>query len=263
MSAIGLETDFFHLTGKSAYLPGGYGDLGKSIAWNLARRGIRVAVSGRSLEKGEALAAEMREQGHEAAAFAVDVKSVAEIRDAADGVVERFGGIDYLINCVGIQREELLLDVTEEAYDEVYQSNLKSAMFVAQAVARHQIQAGKRAKQVHLLSVRSRLALRGRGYSAYCSTKGGLLMLVRQHAMELAPYLINVNGVAPTFVETEMFQPLKKNQAFLEKALARNPLGYIADPEDVAGPTLFLCSPASDYITGQVLFVDGGITCSQ
>ena len=88
-------------------------------------------------------------------------------------------------------------------------------------------------------------------------------MLVKQHAMELAPHRINVNGVAPTFVDSQMLDPLRKDRGFLAKALERNPLGYLAVPEDVAGPTIFLCSRAADYINGQILYVDGGITASQ
>ena len=114
------------------------------------------------------------------------------------------GGLDILVNCVGIQREEPLLEVTEDAYDEVYRVNLKAAMFLAQAAARMQIARNRGGRQVHLLSVRAQLGLRDRGYSAYCSSKGGLVMLVKQHAMELARHGITVNGVAPTVVRTEM-----------------------------------------------------------
>jgi len=255
--------DFFELGPKVAFVPGGYGDLGKAIVYGLCERGVKVVIAGRSLKKGQTLVDDILERGGEASVLALDVESVSEIRQAVDGVMERYGAIDFLVNCVGIQHEQTILDVTEEAFDGVYRTNLKSAMFLAQAVAKHQIAAGKGGKQVHLLSVRSMLGLRGRGYSAYCSTKGGLVMLVKQHAMELAPHRINVNGVAPTFVDSQMLDPLRKDKGFLEKALSRNPLGYLADPEDVAGPTIFFCSSAADYITGQILYVDGGITASQ
>lgn len=254
---------FFELSGKVAFLPGGYGDLGQAIARSLCEKGASVVVAGRSLEKGQALASEIRDEGGEASAIALDVQSAVEIAKAADAVADRYGAIDILVNCVGIQREQPILEVTEEAFDEVYQSNLKAAMFLAQAAARHQIAAGRGGKQVHLLSVRSMLGIRGRGYSAYCSTKGGLVMLVKQHAMELAPHRINVNGVAPTFVDSRMFDPLRGDPGFLEKAMARNPLGYLATPEDVAGAAVFFCSRAAAYITGQILYVDGGITASQ
>ncbi|MEO7499438.1 MAG: SDR family oxidoreductase, partial [Casimicrobiaceae bacterium] len=170
---------------------------------------------------------------------------------------------DILVNCVGIQREEALLDVTEEAFDDVYRVNLKAAMFLAQAAARRQIDGGRGGRQVHLLSVRSHLGLRRRGYSAYCSTKGGLVMMVKQHAMELAPERITVNGIAPTFVYTDLIRHVMDNPAFKQQLLDRIPLGRIADPKDIAGPALFFCAPASGFVTGQVLYVDGGITASQ
>jgi NAD(P)-dependent dehydrogenase (short-subunit alcohol dehydrogenase family) len=136
-------------------------------------------------------------------------------------------------------------------------------MFLAQAVAKRQVAAGQGGRQIHLLSVRSQLGLRGKGYSAYCSTKGGLVMLVRQHAMELAPHGVTVNGVAPTFVNSEMIQHVYARPEFREEILARIPLGRIADPKDVVGAVLFFASPAAGFVTGQVLYVDGGITASQ
>ena len=113
------------------------------------------------------------------------------------------GGLDILVNCIGMNREQQLAEVTEETFDEIYRTNLRSAMFLAQAAARHQIAGGRGGKQVHLLSVRSQLGMRGFGYSAYCATKGALVMLVKQHALELAPHGITVNGIAPTVVLTE------------------------------------------------------------
>jgi len=163
----------YEVRGKVAYLPGGYGGIGEAMVWGLATRGAKVVVAGRSAEKAETLVRQISEKGHEALGIAVDVKSVAEIRESTDYAVDRFGALDILVNCVGIQREELILEVTEEAYDEVYQSNLRGAMFLAQAAAKHQVASGKGGKQVHHLSVRAMLGLRARGYSAYCSTKGG------------------------------------------------------------------------------------------
>ena len=253
----------FDLAGKIAFLPGGYGGIGEAIAWGLALRGAKVAISGRDSAKADALAARLREQGHEAIGLAMDARSVAEIRECSLQVVQALGGLDILVNCVGIQREESLLEVTEEAYDEVYEVNLKAAMFLAQAAAKHQIAAGRGGKQVHLLSVRAQLGLRNRGYSAYCSTKGGLVMLIKQHAMELAPHGIVVNGIAPTFVYTDMIRHVMENDEFREALLARIPLGRIADPKDIVGPGLFFAAPASDFVTGQVLYIDGGITASQ
>ena len=129
--------------------------------------------------------------------------------------------------------------------------------------AKRQIASGKGGRQVHLLSVRSQLGLRNRGYSAYCSTRGGMVMLVEQHAMELAPHNVTVNGVAPTFVYTEMIRHVMENPEFRKQLESRIPLGRIADPKDVVGPALFFAAPASGFVTGQALYVDGGITSSQ
>ncbi len=253
----------FDLSGQVAFVPGGYGGIGEAIAWGLALSGAKVMIAGRDREKAETLAAQICEAGYEAQGIAVDVTSVADIDRAAGDVVRAFGAIDILMNCVGTQKEQLLLDVTEEAFDEVYQVNLKSAMFLAQSVAKHQVASGTGGKQVHLLSVRSQLGIRDRGYSAYCATKGGMVMLIKQHAMELAPKGITVNGVAPTFVYTEMICHVMENDTFRQGLLDRIPLGRIADPKDVVGPALFFCAPASGFVTGQTMYVDGGITSSQ
>lgn len=253
----------FDLSGKVAYLPGGYGGLGEAIAWGLALRGARIAVSGRDRRKADALAARLRAGGHEAIGLGMDATRVADIRRSVARVVKQLGAVDILVNCVGIQIEQPITEVTEDAFDTVYRVNLRAAMFLAQAVAREQIARGRGGRQMHLLSVRSQLGLRNRGYSAYCSTKGGLVMLIRQHAMELAPHNITVNGIAPTFVYTELIRHVMQNPKFRKQLNARIPLGRIADPKDVVGPAVFFAAPAAGFVTGQILYVDGGITASQ
>jgi len=254
----------FDLLGQVAFIPGGYGGLGEAIAHGLSLYGARVIIGGRDIAKANALAKKIEQtSGIEAAAVVLDVTDVASIRGAIDQVVARFGRLDTLVNCVGIQIEQPLTEVTEEAFDRVYQTNLKSAMFLAQAAAKVQIAGRRGGRQIHLLSVRSQLAIRGKGYSAYTASKGGLVMLVKQHAMELAPHGITVNGVAPTFVNTEMIRHVYERPEFKEEILARIPLGRIADPRDVVAPVLFFAAPASAFVTGQILYVDGGITASQ
>jgi NAD(P)-dependent dehydrogenase (short-subunit alcohol dehydrogenase family) len=239
------------LKGKVAFVPGGYGGVGAAICRALAAQGARVLIAGRRFAKAQALARKIR-----GTALALDVRSVSSISAALENV-ER---IDILVNCAGVQREEALEEVSEAAWDDVLGTNLKAAMFLAQAAARRQKRGGK---QVHLLSVRARLGLRGRGYSAYTAAKGGLAMLVRQHACELAPRGICVNGVAPTVVRTRMGAHWLKNPRTRAWLKERIPLGRVAEPADVAGAVLFFCSPASDYVTGQILYVDGGLTASQ
>jgi len=198
-----MTKNLFDLKDKVAFVPGGYGGLGGAVAEMLAEAGARVAIAGRSLDKAQALAKELTAKGHAAIGLEVDAESVDSIRKATDAVAAQFGRLDILANCVGKNREQKVAEVTEETFDEIYRTNLRSAMFFAQAAAKHQIAGGKGGKQVHLLSVRSMLGMRGYGYSAYCSTKGALVMLVKQHAVELAQHGITVNGIAPTVVLTE------------------------------------------------------------
>ncbi len=253
----------FDIDGMRAFLPGGYGALGEAIAWGFAQRGAKVAIAGPSGEKAEVLAGNIRAAGYIAEGLLLDARDTTAIAEVTDTVVDRFGGIDVLVNCVGIQREQPLLEVTPDAFDLMYETNLKSAMFLAQSVARHQIAAKNGGRQIHLLSVRSHLALRGRGYSAYCATKGGLAMLVKQHAMELAPHNITVNGVAPTFIRSDRIRPHLERAEFSETILKRNPLGRIGDPIEVVGPVIALAAASGSYITGQIVYVDGGVTASQ
>lgn len=253
----------FDLSGKRAFVPGGYGGIGAAIAQGLAEAGAAVTVAGRSAVKAQALATKLVASGHAARGIALDGQKVDSIRAAVDAAAQQMGGLDLLVNCIGMNREQKIDDVTEETFDEIYRANLRSAMFLAQAAARHQVAGGRGGKQVHMLSVRAQLGMRGFGYSAYCATKGALVMLVKQHALELAPHNIQVNGVAPTVVLTEAAEKWRSDETRWQALLARIPLGRVAEARDVAGATLFFCSSASDFVTGQVLYVDGGITASQ
>jgi gluconate 5-dehydrogenase len=255
--------DLFDLRGKVAFIPGGYGGIGQAIASELASRGASVAIAGRHHDRAALAAHKLNTDGHRAIGFALDVQRHGELRDAVTHVVDEFGGVDILVNCVGTQMEQALLEVSEPAFDAVYAVNLKAAMFLGQAVAHHQVATNRGGRHVHILSVRSRLGLRGRGYSAYVASKGGLAAMICQHAVELAPHGITVNGVAPTFVRTELVRAYLEDPDFRSQLEARIPLGRIAEPRDIAGPVAFFVSPAAGFVTGQVLFVDGGITASQ
>lgn len=253
----------FNVKGKVALVTGGYGGIGEAVCAGLANGGASVAVAGHNAEKAAASAQQLVARGYEAHAVAFESTSVAETRRLIDDVVKRFGRLDILVNCVGLNREEKAEEVSEEKFDYVIDVNLKSAMFQAQAAARQMIAQGGGGKQVHIGSVRTLLGLRGRGYAAYCASKGGLAILCKQLAAEWAPHQINVNVVAPTFVRTEQVAHMLADPNFYNALIARIPLGRIAEPVDVANAVLFFSGPASDFITGQTLYLDGGITATQ
>lgn len=255
--------ELFCVKGKVALVTGGYGGIGQAISEGLGSLGAKIAVTGHNAEKARACATSLGERGVEAYASAFDVVSVPDIQRMVDDVAAHFGRIDILVNTVGLNREEKASEVTEQAFDYVLDVNLKGAMFQAQAVARQMIKQGTGGKQVHLGSVRTQLGLRGRGYAAYCSAKGGLGILCKQLAAEWAPNKINVNVVAPTFIGTEQVAKMLSDRTFYDSVVSRIPLGRIGTPQDVMGAVFFLVSPASDFITGQTLYVDGGITATQ
>jgi NAD(P)-dependent dehydrogenase (short-subunit alcohol dehydrogenase family) len=252
----------FRLDGKVALVTGGYGGIGEAVSRGLIAVGAKVAVTGHNREKAQACADALAEGG-QAYATAFDALSASETRRMVDEVAGHFGRLDILINTVGAQREEKADEVTEENFDYVLGVNLKTAMFQGQAAARHMIAQGAGGKQVHFGSVRSQLALRGRGFAAYCAAKGGVANLCKQLAAEWAPHRINVNVIAPTFVRTQQVARWLDDPDFYQALVSRIPLGRVAETEDIVGAVLFMASPASDFITGQTLYIDGGITATQ
>jgi gluconate 5-dehydrogenase len=257
-----LLNQLFRLDGKVAVVPGGYGGIGEAVCRGLAAVGASVAVAGRDRTKAQALADALHAQGYTARGFAFDAGVVHDIHAMVDAAAQHFGRVDILVNCIGLNREQKALDISEEMFDYVYSANLKSALFLAQAAAKHMIAQGG-GKQIHLGSVRTMLGLRGRGYAAYCAAKGGLGTMCKQLAAEWAPHNINVNVIAPTFVRTEQVANMLSDKQFYETLTARIPLGRVAEPEEVMHAALFFASPASNFITGQTLYLDGGITATQ
>jgi len=255
--------DLYRLDGKVALVTGGYGGIGEAVCRGLAATGAKVAISGHNGERAAALAQSLQSEGKAAWAGQFEATSISATRQMVDEAAAHFGRLDILVNCIGLNREEKAEEVTEEMFDYVFDVNLKSAMFQAQAAGRHMIRQGTGGKQVHLGSVRSMLALRGRGYAAYCATKGGLITMCRQLAAEWAPQGINVNVVAPTFIRTEQVGKMLADKTFYANLVSRIPLGRIGEPEEVMAAVLFLVSPASNFITGQTIYLDGGLTATQ
>jgi NAD(P)-dependent dehydrogenase (short-subunit alcohol dehydrogenase family) len=254
----------FRLDGKVALVTGGAGGIGTAVCHTLADMGAKIAVAGRNGQKARAAADALKTLGHDAFSNSFDLVSVAETQRAVDEAAAHFGRLDILVNCIGsLRKEQKAEEQTEAEFDYMISTALKGAMFQSSAAARHMIRQGWGGKIVHIGSVRSLLALRGRGFAAYCAAKGGLVVLAKQLAAEWAPHKINVNVVAPTFIRTEQAAAWLNDPAFRSGVEARIPLGRVGEPEEVARAVLFFASAASDFVTGQTLFLDGGLTATQ
>ena len=257
----GLIADSFKLNGQVALVAGGYGGIGAALSLGLAQQGASVVIAGRSAEKSAALAGHLASEGFTALGLSFDIKEPDEISSLVEQTVGEFGRLDILVNCVGTHIEKPAEELTAEDWDQVHDTNLRGAFLLSQAAGRQMI-AQKRGKQIHISSVRSLLGIR-RGFAAYTSSKAGMNLLVKQLATEWAQHGINVNGIAPTFVRTELVRHYLEDEDFYNALVGRIPLTRVGEPLDIVGATVFFASPAADFITGQILFIDGGVTATQ
>ena len=256
--------ELFSLRDQVVLVAGGYGGIGAAVCRSMAALGARVAVSGSKVASAKSLAAEIDPSGERAIGVGCDARSAAAVEQATDEVAARWGRLDVLVNCVGGNtREERAGSITEAGWNEVLALNLSSALYLSQAAAKHMIAGGRGGRQVHIGSVRGTLALRNRGFAAYCAAKGGLAVLCKQLAAEWAPERITVNVVSPTFVRTPQGERFLKDPAFLQGVLSRIPLGRIGETTDVVAAVTYFASPASSFVTGQTLYLDGGLTATQ
>jgi gluconate 5-dehydrogenase len=253
--------EIFDLTGRVALIPGGTGGIGAAIAQGLADFGAKIAIVGRSLERGEAVAAELRGHDRQAIAIQADITDESQAIRMVDETVQKLGSVDILVNCVGTNVEAPAESFSLEDWRRVMDLNLTSMFLACRSAGKVMIQK-RRGKIINISSVRGQLAIR-RGYSAYCPSKAGVNLLTKQLATEWAKYGINVNAIAPTFIKTPLVAPMLSDPGFYESLVSRIPLGRVGETTDLVGAAVFLSSSASDFITGHVLLIDGGVTATQ
>ena len=240
------------LEGKIAIVTGGSRGIGRAIAEALADGGARVAVVARNAEGARATASELPGEAH--AGFGCDVADPGAVNATLQAIEEQLGPVDILVNNAGITRDNLLMRMKDEEFDEVIAANLKGAFNFIRAVTRGMM----KRRDGAILNITSVVGLMGNaGQANYAASKAGLVGLTKSVARELASRGVRCNAIAPGFITTDMTDALGETQ--IEDLKARIPLGSLGAPADVAGAARFLVGPGARYITGQVLAVDGGM----
>ena len=247
----------FDLSGKVALVTGGSRGIGKSIAIALAENGAKIAICGRKQENLDKAVEEFNKKDFEVLAKVANVGKSEQIAELFQALDQQFGRLDILVNNVGMNVfTPSVAEMEERLWDKVIDLNLKSA-FLASAQAVKLMKKNGSGKIINISSVGARKATQGMG--GYCIAKAGLEMLSKMLAIELVNNKINVNVVAPGMVRTEFSQPFWSNTDLLKEITKTIPMGRIAEIDEVVGAVLFLASGLSDYITGEVITVDGGL----
>ena len=243
----------FDLTGRRALITGSSQGIGFALARALGSAGAVVVLNGRDATKLEAAASVLRSEGLSAETATFDVTDYQAVASA----IGRLGTLDVLVNNAGIQRRAPLEDFPEATWHELMRTNLDSVFYVAQSVARGMI-ARKRGKIINICSVQSELARPG--IAPYAASKGAVKMLTKGMCADWAKHGLQVNGIGPGYFETELTAALVADPAFSDWLCKRTPAGRWGRVEELAGAAIFLASAASDFVNGQIIYVDGGLT---
>jgi len=246
-------TNPFDLSGKVALVTGANTGIGQAIALALAEAGADVALAGRS--PADETAEQVRALGRRAALIEADLSTIAPVQSVIDKAIADLGGLDILINNAGIIRRADAVDFSEADWDAVIDTNLKSLFFLCQTAGRHMIarSSGKIVNIASLLSFQGGIRV-----PSYTAAKSGVAGLTKALANEWAGKSVNVNAIAPGYIATNNTAALQADETRNRQILERIPAGRWGDPKDIAGAAVFLASPASDYVNGHILAVDGG-----
>jgi glucose 1-dehydrogenase len=247
------------LTGKTALVTGSNQGIGQAIAVRLAQEGADVVIDYVvHPETAEDTVSQIRALGRRSVAIQGDLSKVDSVHNMMRQSVEALGGVDILVNNAGVEKNAPFQEITEADYDLVLGINLKGAFFATQAFVQHRIAVKQPGKIINVSSVHEELPFPH--FTPYCASKGGMKMIMRNLSIELAPYGITINNIAPGAIETPINTALLHDPVKLKALLENIPLARLGKTSDVAGVAAFLASADADYITGATIVVDGGLT---
>ena len=249
--------DLFDLKGKVALITGATHGLGMAMAKALGRAGAKLIVNGNTPAKMEAALTNYREEGFDVEGLLFDVTNEGQVKENIEKIESEIGPIEILVNNAGLIKRIPALEMEADEFRHVLDVDLTGPFIMSKQVAKYMVER-KSGKIINICSMMSEL---GRNtVSAYAAAKGGLKMLTRNLATEWAKYNIQVNGIGPGYFATDQTAPIRVNgHPFHEFIINRTPAGRWGDPDDLGGTTIFLASKASDFINGQIIYVDGGI----
>lgn len=252
-----MRDDLFSVKGQVVLVSGGSRGIGRALAEGFAERGARVIITGRNEATLQQTAAAINTGGNKVRPLVCDVAQTAAIDLLLERVMRECGRIDTLINSAGVNRRKPIATVTEEDYDYLLDINLKGAFLLAQAVGRHMLQQ-RSGSQINIASLSTDRPLKNVG--PYAISKAGLGQMTRSMAMEWGPHGVRVNAIAPGFILTDLTRKLWADKTMLAWAKTNTPQRRLGQPKDLIGAALFLASPAAAFLTGQILYVDGGFS---
>jgi NAD(P)-dependent dehydrogenase (short-subunit alcohol dehydrogenase family) len=249
--------ELFQLRDKVAIVTGTSRGLGKSMAMALAEVGANIVLVGRNKEKLEEATHEVADFGVKTLPVVADVTRAEEVEALVSRAIEKFGKVDVLVNNVGTYIGKPIVESTLEDWHNLINTNLTSTYLCSREVGKYMVER-QRGKVINMAAALG--ALGANNATAYCASKGGVIQLTRALAVEWAKYNINVNAIAPGTMETEITRSMLEDPTVRKAVTGKIPLKRIGQPSDLAGAVIFLATQASDYVTGQTLFVDGGFS---
>jgi NAD(P)-dependent dehydrogenase (short-subunit alcohol dehydrogenase family) len=252
-----MALDLFALEGSVAMITGSTRGLGEVAAMALAKAGADIAVCGRNGADLERVSSNLKQLGKTSEGFYLDVTSAESVQDGVNQILAHFGKIDILVNNAGVNHRVPVLEFPEDAWDAIINTNLKGYFLVAKAVVPQMLERGY-GKVINMSSIMGTVALPN--LVAYASSKGGVDQMTKVMALEWAKQGVRVNAIGPTYFETDLVAQLRNDPQRFNFINERTPMGRWGYPKELEGIVIFLASPASDFITGQTIYIDGGWT---